>query len=137
MTEHVYMVWDIYDGVRSGIADYAGKPHYFNCVFDKDACDHTNEFELTPVDSELLKLAKEQWGIYRAWERRFHSGSEELDTHPGHRGTDPRYDELDEQIKTKLQSLSPTRTVGARFTAKDDQRERPDGCLLEMEVEWR
>lgn len=130
------MVWDIYDGVRSGIADYAGQPHYFNCLFDKEAQEFSNSFELTPVDDETLRLAQEQWAIYRAWELRFHSGLETSETHPGYGGLDHRYDELEEQIQSAIQSLRPSVTVQASFSAKDDQPELPVGCLREMEVEW-
>lgn len=27
--EQVYVVWNLWDGVRSGIADYDGAPHFF------------------------------------------------------------------------------------------------------------
>lgn len=130
------MVWDLYDGVRSGIADYAGQPHYFNCLFDEGAGDFSDDFELTPVEHELLTLAQEQWAIYRAWELEFHSGRVELDTHPGHRGVNTRYDELDDLIKNKLKSVKPVATVQAKFSAKEKQPELPEGCLREMEVEW-
>ena len=32
MSEPVYMVWDRYDGPRTGIASFQGSSHYFACV---------------------------------------------------------------------------------------------------------
>lgn len=130
------MVWDLYDGVRSGIADYTGQPHYFNCLFDEGVNDFSDDFELTPIDRELLVLAQEQWDIYRAWELEFHSGRVDKDTHPGNRGVNGRYDELEDLIKRRLKLLHPVATAQGNFSAKEVQPELPDGCLREMEVEW-
>ena len=32
--ERVLMVWDLYDGPRTGLALYNGAAHYFRCEFD-------------------------------------------------------------------------------------------------------
>ena len=105
MSEKVYMVWDIYDGVRSGIADYVGEPHYFECVFDDQEQEFSKTFELKSIDSDTLSNAQEQWLIYRAWEENYHQGLEPLETHPGHGGVDDRYDELERLIKDKLEAI--------------------------------
>lgn len=136
MREHVYMVWDIYDGVRSGIADYLGEPHYFECVVDDQEQEYSNNFELKPIDRETLLEAQEQWSIYRAWEAKFHGGSEVLETHPGHGGVNQRYDELERLVKDRLEAIPVATSVPASFQAKEDQPELPDGCLREMEVVW-
>jgi hypothetical protein len=129
------MVWDFHDGARSGLSDFGGKPHYFKCVFANG--DYTDSFELKPIDSTLLQVAKEQWVIYRTWERKFHAGEVPLETHPGHGGIVPRYDELDRSIKACLESL-PGAPLVARgvFRAVDPQPEIPFGCLRETEVHW-
>jgi hypothetical protein len=135
--ERVLMVWDVYDGVRSGIALYLGEPHYFDCEFDKKACDYTEVFKLWTIDPELLTLAVEHWEIYRAWEYRYHSGEVPVTTHPGNRGLYPRYDEIQDRIDRYLSSLGePVHRVIGRFEATDDQPKRPYGCLYEMEVAW-
>ena len=92
MKERVLMVWDIYDGVRSGVALYRGEPHYFDCEFDDEAGGYTNVFRLWPIDQNLLTQATEQWQIYRSWELRFHSGEVAVETHPGNRGQNARYE---------------------------------------------
>lgn len=130
------MVWDIYDGARSGIANHRGAPHFFNAIMASDG-GYTDYFELTLIDSELLQLAQAQWSIYRAWELRFHSGEVSLETHPGHGGVHEEYDSLDEAIKQRLAVLEPGHSrFTASFRVLDGQPELPDGCLREVEVEW-
>jgi hypothetical protein len=138
MKETVLMVWDLYDGVRSGVALYRGEPHYFDCEFDKDAGEYSDVFNLWPMKRDLVKQALEQWKIYRAWELQFHSGQETLETHPGNRGQNARYDEIEGQIDGFLNTLGdPAHRVAGQFEAKQDQADLPAGCLREMEVTWR
>jgi hypothetical protein len=137
LKERVLMVWDIYDGVRSGVALYRGEPHYFDCEFEDEAGGYTDVFRLWPIDQHLLSQAVEKWQIYRSWELRFHSGEVLVETHPGNRGQNARYDEIEDQIAPYLQSLgAPAHRVAARFEAKEEQPELPPGCLREMEVTW-
>jgi hypothetical protein len=133
--ERVHVVWDLYDGVRTGLANFHGAPYYFKCIF-KDG-DYTESFELQTVDPDLFEEAREQWAIYRAWERRFHGGEVALETHPGHGGFVPRYDELERSIKGRLASILEVPVVArAQFRAVERQPELPDGCLRELEVLW-
>jgi hypothetical protein len=135
--EPVYMVWDFYDGVRSGLASYGGVPHYFECEFDHAHAEYSEVYQLWPIEQQLLTLATEQWQLYRAWEIRFHLGEESIKTHPGNRGQSPRYDELEDQIDRHLSSLGkPIGRAFAKFQAVSVQPERPVGCLREMEVDW-
>jgi hypothetical protein len=94
-------------------------------------------FRLWPIDQHLLSQAAEQWQIYRSWELCFHSGEVTVETHPGNRGQNARYDEIENQIAQYLHSLgTPAQRVVARFDAKDEQPELPSGCLREIEVTW-
>ena len=135
--ERVYAVWDLYDGVRTGIADLNGAPHYFSSQFDESADDYSDNFKLYPVGAEFVERAMRNWAIYRAWERRFHSGETKLETHPGHRGINLEYDELkswlDREIRL-LQALPALHT--AKFRALPDQEALPAGILREIEVAW-
>lgn len=136
MRERVYMVWDIYDGIRSGIADYGGRPHYFQCCFDNQIGDFSEKYDLKPIDLETLRLAEEQWSIYRAWEFKYHSGAELLENHPGGGCVNERYDELEKVLKSRIEKTSATKKVRASFTPKDHQPTLPKGCLRDMEVDW-
>ncbi len=108
MPEQVYMVWDIYDGVRSGIADFHGEPHYFESRFSEDIDDFSELFDLKKIDAKTLEIAIEQWAIYRDWEAEFHSGQVSLQTHPGHGGVDERYDELEAELKPRISAAPST-----------------------------
>ena len=135
--ERVYMVWDFYDGERSGIADYRGLPHYFECALDGDSGEYAEAYDLWPIDQGLLASAMEQWQLYRAWERRFHFGEVPVETNPGHRGQDHRYDELQHRIDQWMRTRGkPARHALARFLASEAQPELPAGCVREVEVEW-
>jgi hypothetical protein len=131
------MVWDFYDGVRSGLACFRGAPYHFDCEFDGVRGEYSEIYQLWPIDQEFLALSTEQWQIYRAWEHRFHSGEVSVETHPGHRGQNARYDDLEDEIDRRLESRGAT-TVRARagFRARDEQTALPFGCLAEMEVRW-
>jgi len=136
--ERVHMVWDIYDGVRSGLADFGDGPHYFCCEHDSSGSDgYSDVFGLWPIDQQFLALAQEQWSLYKAWEYRHHSGEVSVATHPGHRGQIPRYDELQDYRDRFLGALgvSSFRAIPT-FRARADQQELPPGCLREIEVEW-
>jgi hypothetical protein len=135
--EQVHAVWDYYDGVRTGLADLDGAPHYFASQFEEADDDYSDNFKLYPVGPEFMRRAMRNWDIYRAWERKFHSGDAKIETHPGHGGVDAEYDELkfwlDDQI-ARLQEL-PT-LYGAKFRALPGQDGLPSGVLRELEVAW-
>jgi hypothetical protein len=133
--EKVHMVWDPYDGVRSGVADFGGQPHYFACLLHERGGCYTDRFQLFPVDTEFMVQALRNWKIYRTWESEFHRGNVPLETHPGHGGISTDYDEskqwLDQRVK-QLHAL-PTRQ-SATFRAIPVQDELP--AVREIEVSW-
>lgn len=79
--ERVYTVWDYYDGPRSGIAEYRGQPHHYNCEWNETKDDYAATFVLTPIDQQTLTLAMEQWAIWRQWQDAFHRGEVPQSTH--------------------------------------------------------
>jgi hypothetical protein len=60
---------DYYDGPRKGIANYQGKPHFYECIFHEAKDDYSELFRLTPRDSETYQLAMEDWHIWRCGEK--------------------------------------------------------------------
>ncbi|HUO93046.1 MAG TPA: hypothetical protein VMU22_08995 [Rhizomicrobium sp.] len=131
------MIWDLYDGVRTGVADLNRAPHYFASRFDIRADNYSDDFKLYPVPSEFMRRAMRNWDIFRTWERKFHNGAADLSTHPGHGGIDTEYDELkswlDDQV-TRLRALPML--YWATFRELPDQDGLPNGMLREMEVAW-
>jgi hypothetical protein len=135
--ERVHAVWGYYDGVRVGIADLDGAPHYFDSLFDEDAEDYSDNFRLYPVGPEFMQRAMRSWDIYRAWESRFHNGKTDIKTHPGLGGIDIEFDELrswlDEQV-TRLEALPSL--YRAQFRELRSQESLPGAMFPEMEVTW-
>src|SRR5258708_2878617 len=78
--ERVFTVSDYYDGPRQGIADFHGKPHFYECIFDKVKVDYSDLFRLTPLNAETFNLAMEDWDIWR--EDAYYAGKVDVDTHP-------------------------------------------------------
>jgi len=135
--ERVHAVWDYYDGVRTGLADLDGAPHYFASQFDEDADDYSDNFRLYPVDATFMERAMRSGAIFQAWERRFHSGEAQLETHPGNGGINVEYDELKSWLDQKVGQLQALPThYRAKFRVLPGQEASPKGVLREMEVTW-
>ena len=77
----VFTVTDYYDGPRKGIANYQGKPHLYECIFDETADVYSESFLLTPLDLETFQLAMEGWEIWLHWEDAYYSGRADISTH--------------------------------------------------------
>ena len=92
--ETVFTVTDYYDGPRKGLANYQGKPHFYECVFDENRDEYSDQYRLTPVDEETFRLAMEDWEIWLKWETAFHAGKADINSHPALPEDRPRHDEL-------------------------------------------
>jgi hypothetical protein len=109
--ERVHTIWDYYDGPREGLADFLGQPHYYKSSWDTAADDWSPMYELAPVDAETLQLALEQWAIWLAWNEKFRAGQVAEESHPGHGGKIPRYDELEVILKSRIPDLESNRVT--------------------------
>jgi hypothetical protein len=135
--ERVYTVWDYYDGPRSGIATCLGRPHHYECEWNKAADDYGDRFRLTPIDDDVLALALEQLGIWRAWENAFHRGDVPQSTHPGLPGQDSRHEELKVMLDARISAVETQRKrARGKFRARPGQGESPKGVMCDLEVEW-
>lgn len=135
--EPVLMIWDYYDGVRSGLTECNGRPHYFNCLWDEPKGNYSEKFELSPIDASFLKAATTQWNIYREWELKFHTGLVQLETHPGNRGVNQEYDNLEDILHKKLKTLIKLKhEFSAKFRPLPNQDSLPTGVWRDLEVQW-
>lgn len=134
--EKVHTIRDLYDGVRSGTADFNGSPHYFSCPFDNAADDYADHFLLYPVSPQFMERELQYWAIYRAWEDKFHRGLLLLETHPGQGGVNADYDELSRWLNGQINSLDCATKQRAKFQAVRAQDDLPAGILRELEVNW-
>lgn len=66
----VYTMDDYYDGPRSGVANFDGRPHYYRSIY-LDTPEYSSDedrFELSPVTTEVLTAACEVAAIFERWD---------------------------------------------------------------------
>ena len=135
--EKVYTIWDFYDGPRSGIAAYCGKPHYYCCEWDDALDDYSTTYSLLPLDDQTFQLALEQWSIWQEWETNFHAGKVVEDSHPGFGGKNARYDEIEKLIKARLTCITaPPLFAIPNFRVAADSISSQPGVIRQQMVEW-
>ena len=100
--EPVHTVTDYYDGPRKGIADFEGRPHFYESEWDDLADEYAITFRLTPVEPRLFELALESWSIWRRWETAFHQGRTRQSTHPALPEETMRNNELHRILEREL-----------------------------------
>lgn len=134
--EIVFTVTEYYDGPRKGIADYQGKPHLYECLFDEAADNYSQSFLLTPLDQESFDLAMEDWEIWRRWEDAFHSGKADKSTHPALPHEARRHAEL-KQILEKSLVTDPKKALTriGQFDVRGASS-LPRGVLRPLQVKW-
>ena len=135
--ERVYAIWDLYDGVRTGVADLNGAPHYFASQFDEGQDLYSDNFKLYPVSAEFVDRTLRHWAIFRAWELQFHNDKVAIETHPGHGGVNREYDDLKSWLDQKVGQLEALPTLfRVKFRALPGQEALPQGVLRELEAAW-
>ena len=142
--ELVYTVTEYYEGPRDGVANVRDVPHVYRSVYLDNAQWDSNEdrFELSPISSEVLALALEDWAIWKRFERAYHAA--EL-TEPVQesdwgalREDAPRHAELQQILESAL-AIDPVRRVMTRgtFRVREPAPETPVGVLKPLEVCWQ
>jgi hypothetical protein len=117
--ETVHAVYDYFDGPRSGVADFEGAPHFFECV-DDATDDHVEEFVLTPLPAEVLPFVVEDWEIWLRWRAAHDAEKTTVDTHPALPEDRSRHQQLREILRPHLATNTAV-SVRAR-AAFDDPR---------------
>jgi hypothetical protein len=137
-SEKVYAIWDYWDGIRSGFADFRGVPHYFEAVWNEQDEEYSPTFTLRVVNQTTLDLVLEMRRIFRAWELQFYQGQTPRSTHPALPGQDARFVELDSQIRKLLESFEVTESsVLGSFEVIEGQEPLPPGMYREVRVMWK
>ena len=134
--DFVFTVTDYHDGPRKGIANYQGRPHFYEGIFDEARDGYLELFRLTPLDAETFRLAMEDWNIWRRWEFAFHAGNADTNTHPALPHEADRHAELkrilDESLVTDSQKAV---TLAGRFELVDEPS-LPGGVSQPLQVKW-
>ena len=136
MFERVYTIHDYYDGPRSGVADFEGRPHHYRSEWDEPADEYADSFALISIDQETLDLALAQWKIWKEWEVAFHNGQRHRDSHPALPGQNALYADLAEKVKAKIAALPIAQRARATFRVCPGQESLPQGVIRELEVQW-
>ena len=135
--ENVYVENDLYDGPRSGIADFNGSPHRFIANFE-DLKGYSDTFSLFPIPDDELQLEIEQWNIFVQWNKAYEAGNADTNSHPGHGGLNKRWDELESMLSLKRTTIPKTAMkVTANFEFNDQnsryEKSGPDyGVIWEL-----
>ncbi len=134
--EEVFTVTDYYDGPRKGIANFNGRPHFYECIFDEVRDEYSDSFRLTPITQRIFELAKEDWAIWKRWEFAFHSGKATLESHPAL----PQDAERHERIRAVLDSALATHEAICTTQRGSFERlgsgEYPKGVMRPLQVRW-
>lgn len=103
-------MWGWYDGPRSGIADFQGKPHLYESLWDPKThgSDWTDLFLLMPLEAETFELAMEDWHIWLRWDEAFHAGRATQETRGALPEDRKRSEELDALLAGRLE-MQPQR----------------------------
>jgi hypothetical protein len=123
--EIVFTVTDYHDGPLDGIANFQGKPHFYERIFDSAIDDYSDMYRLTPVDDRTFRLAMEAWGIWCRWEVAFDTGRARMESHPALPQDAARHQQLNDILDKALQSSPSAITRTENFSALGDQR-----CLV-------
>jgi hypothetical protein len=72
--EPVHAITAFHDRPQSGVANFQGRPHFFESEWDEAADDYASTFRLSPVDSDVVMLAMEDRAISERWWMAFYGG---------------------------------------------------------------
>ncbi len=128
--ETVHTMTDWYDGPRRGVAIVNGRPHlYESCWSDIDSED-IDQFVLSPISSELLTAALEDWEIWTRWERAHKAGLTTVESHPVLPEDRERHMALEPILRKQLVINEQTK-IAATAVFRYDPDKAP-----RMEAEW-
>jgi hypothetical protein len=135
--ERVYVENEWYDGPRAGVANLNGRPHRFVSQFDEEEDEYLGTFLVWPIDESELVLEQEQWQIFVRWNEQYEAGKASTESHPGHPGTNKRWDEINVMLKTLRESVpaSARRAKAQMVCLEGQQRYGPSGP--DYQLSWR
>ena len=145
--EPVLTVEDYFDGIRSGVAEYRGKAHCCQSVWDDAKQDWAGEwrgrsylsyFWLKPVPPGVLESVLEGWAIWCRWHAAFHDGRTDISTHPALPEDRARHKVLQVLLEPlcKVDPASALRQVGEIRRARGAQEGKFPGGGYPLEVRW-
>jgi hypothetical protein len=134
--EVVFTVRHYHDGPRSGVANFHGLPHFYECVFDEQTDDYSNLYLLTKLSQEAFDAAIENWEIFLRWRAAFDLGKVSRETHPALPQDKNHYDENRRLLDQALASgRSLAKQVSGEFEVVGNPPP-PRDVLTPWQVKW-
>jgi len=123
-----------YDGPRAGVANVNGQPHRFASQWDEEEDEYLGTFFVWPIDADEVALEQEQWRIFVDWNVQYEAGKVDTDTHPGHPGTNERWDEIALLLAKRREAVPPgARRARAHMVHFErEQRYAPTGPAYKL-----
>ena len=134
--ELVFTVDEYYDGPRTGVANFQGEPHFYDCIFDQKRDDYSNLFQLTPIDQRTFELALAAWEIWRKWEAAYQQGKVKWGSHPALQADTTKCRKMTKMLE-RLLKTDPKRSITriGHFAPIANER-LPKGVLRYFQVKW-
>ncbi|HLJ88963.1 MAG TPA: hypothetical protein VKZ53_19240 [Candidatus Angelobacter sp.] len=133
--EIVHAVHDYWDGPRSGVAEYRGRPHWFENIFDERQDDYSDLFWLKPLSDEILRQEQQRSAIFLRWQQAFHRREVDVSTHPALPQDKETYDRLANAIQQEIAANS-----SLRFKVKGQLKPlgppAAPGTISDLQVKW-
>lgn len=139
--EPVHTVDNFWDRPRSGVADFGGAPHFYDCIFDDDADDWTDRYVLGPLPSTAFATVMEHWALLERWRNALDRGDVTVKSAP----VFPEDRSLYTQLRAEIDEVrEATCAAGPSFEARglfrrsdhDERRQRPGGVMAKWTVRW-
>jgi hypothetical protein len=105
--ENVLVENEWYDGPRAGVANVNGQPHRFVSQWDEEEDEYLGTFLVWPIDADEVALEQEQWRIFVDWNEQYEAGKVDTATHPGHPGTNERWEAIALQLAKRRKTVPP------------------------------
>jgi hypothetical protein len=117
--ERVYTIEEWDEGPRSGVASFAGAPHFFRSVGAA-----RDRFELTPLPPELFELILEADALFHRWHPEPYAPratAADGATAAVHGDERARYETMQSDIAAALASLRPVAVMRGDFDFDPDR----------------
>jgi len=138
--EKIYTVFDFYDGIRTGIADFNGAHHYYERPSDEAQGDWADYFLLKPIDEETFQLAMEDWAIWQRWYAASLARETTVDTHPALPEDRARHDEIQAILKRRL-VVNPATDIKAQGEIQRNYEgvwpKHATNPFARLQIKWR
>jgi hypothetical protein len=133
MKERVYTVDIFWDFPISGIADFQGKPYFFDLKEDSDE-ESDSIYNLIPIEKEIYDLLIEKFELWKAFQDYIQKGEHTEDSGPVLEKDRERFDFLKNKIDSYL-FLHQSQSFKTKASFKIIEEKQPIN-FSEFEVDW-